>query len=194
MIPLWAEIVLIIVINLEIVETANRVLSITFLRFRCRSPAFDVDGAAHPEMHLACRYGSSHNAVKLVLPRAWQINIRSFSTTPLRLARGYKHDPDSVPDGLLGSYIPNANPNPRAKNIAVIGGGVSGLATAFNLTQDIPNAKITIYEKKEKLGGWVDSEQVEVDDGSVLFEWGPRTLRPDLQGNGMATLQLVRYT
>ncbi|KAK5946558.1 oxygen-dependent protoporphyrinogen oxidase [Knufia obscura] len=142
-------------------------------------------------MHLACRYGSSHNAVKLVLPRAWQINIRSFSTTPLRLARGYKHDPDSVPDGLLGSYIPNANPNPRAKNIAVIGGGVSGLATAFNLTQDIPNAKITIYEKKEKLGGWVDSEQVEVDDGSVLFEWGPRTLRPDLQGNGMATLQLI---
>lgn len=144
-------------------------------------------------MHLACRYASSHNAVKLVLPRhTWQVYCRSLSTTPSRRARGYRHAPDLVPDGLLGSYIPNANPNPRARKIAVVGGGISGLATAFNLTKDIPNAKITIFEKKEKLGGWIDSEQVEVDDGTVLFEWGPRTLRPDLAGNGIATLQLVR--
>ncbi|KAK5318749.1 oxygen-dependent protoporphyrinogen oxidase [Exophiala xenobiotica] len=105
--------------------------------------------------------------------------------------KGYRHDPASVPDGLLGSYIPNANPNPRARNIAVVGGGISGLATAFNLTKDFPNAKITVFEKKENLGGWIDSEQVEVEGGTVLFEWGPRTLRPDLTGNGIATLQLI---
>lgn len=146
-------------------------------------------------MHLACRYGSSHNAVKLklVLPRAWQVRIRSFSTTPSPLAQRYYHNPDVIPDGLLGSYVPNAYPNPRARNIAVLGGGVSGLATAFNLTNDIPNANITVFEKKENLGGWISSEQVAVDDGTVLFEWGPRTLRPDLAGNGLATLQLVRY-
>jgi len=149
-------------------------------------------------MHLACRYASSHNAVKLVLPRSacpWQVSSRSLSTTPSPRARTtsvYRHDPSAHPDGLLGSYVPNANPNPRARNIAVVGGGISGLATAFNLTKDIPNAKITLFEKKERLGGWIDSEQVEVDDGSVLFEWGPRTLRPDMAGNGMATLQLVR--
>jgi len=144
-------------------------------------------------MHLACRYGSSHNAVKLVQPRAtaWLVIRRSLSTTPSRLAGGYYHNPDLVPPGLLGSYTPNANPNPRAQNIAVIGGGISGLATAFNLTKDIPNAKITIFETKKRLGGWIDSEQVEVNDGSVVFEWGPRTLRPDLQGNGLATLALV---
>lgn len=143
-------------------------------------------------MHIACRYGSSHNAVKLVLPRkTWLIHFRSLSTTPSRPATGYYHRPESVPDGLLGSYTPNANANPRARNIAIIGGGISGLASAFNLTKDVPNAKITIFEKKEKLGGWIDSEQVEVDDGKVIFEWGPRTLRPDLGGNGLATLQLV---
>ena len=144
-------------------------------------------------MHLACRYGRSHKAVKLVLPRMWQFPVRALSTTSSRLARGYYHNPGLVPDGLLGSYTPNAIPNPRAKNIAVIGGGISGLATAFNLTKDIPDAKITIFEKKKELGGWIDSEQVEVDDGTVLFEWGPRTLRPDLAGNGVATLQLVQY-
>ena len=149
---------------------------------------FNVDGGAASEMHLACRYASSHNAVKL-----GHVYSRSLSTTPSRPARGYRHDPASVPDGRLGSYIPNANPNPRARNIAVVGGGISGLATAFNLTKDLSNAKITVFEKKENLGGWIDSEQVEVDGGTVLFEWGPRTLRPDLMGNGIATLQLVRH-
>lgn len=156
--------------------------------------AFDVDRCASFEMHVACRcrYGSSHAVVKLALPlRPWHTNIRALSTTSWRRAKGYYHSPESVPDNLLGSYIPNANPNPQARNIAVIGGGISGLATAFNLAKDIPHAKITVFEEKERLGGWLDSERVEVDDGTVLFEWGPRTLRPDLTGNGLATLQLV---
>lgn len=144
-------------------------------------------------MHLACRYGSSHNAVKLVLPLTTRHLVRSFSSTQSLPTRPYRHDPSRVPDGHLGSYIPNANVNPRARDIAVIGGGISGLATAFHLTQDIPNAKITIFEQKERLGGWIESEQVEVNDGTVLFEWGPRTLRPDINGNGKATLQLVGY-
>lgn len=146
-------------------------------------------------MHIGCRYGSCHNAVKLVqaraLPQLVSIHSsRSFTTT----SRGLQfHNLASTGDeNKLGAYTPNANPNIRAREIAIIGGGISGLATAFNLVKDIPFAKITIFEEKERLGGWAESEKVEVDDGKVLFEWGPRTLRPDMDGNGMATLQLVR--
>ncbi|KIW58502.1 protoporphyrinogen oxidase, variant [Exophiala xenobiotica] len=83
-------------------------------------------------------------------------------------------------------------PNPNAKSIAVIGGGITGLATAYNLTQRIPDAKITIYEEKDRLGGWVDSEVIKVDNGEILFEWGPRTLRPALGDSGLATVDLLK--
>ena len=82
-------------------------------------------------------------------------------------------------------------PNPNAKTIAVLGGGITGLATAYNLTQRIPDANITIFEKNDRLGGWVDSEVIKVDKGEILFEWGPRTLRPALGDSGLATVDLV---
>lgn len=91
-------------------------------------------------------------------------------------------------------YIPQAQPNPRAKNVAVLGGGITGLAAAYNLTKALPDAKITLFEPKKKLGGWLDSELVPVDDGEVLFEWGPRTLRNDGIGPGRHTEQLVGET
>lgn len=139
-------------------------------------------------MRFACRYGSPHNAVKLVLPRtAWHSHFRPFSKSTFRLNSIPEPD-DSV---LLGAYTPRASPNPHAQNIAILGGGITGLATAYNLANEIPNAKITIYEAQDRLGGWIESEHVEVDGGKVLFEWGPRTLRPDLRGSGEATLQLV---
>lgn len=37
----------------------------------------------------------------------------------------------------------------------------------------------------------MESEVVEVDGGEVLFEWGPRSLRPDLSGSGQATAALL---
>ncbi|KAL2012042.1 hypothetical protein VTN00DRAFT_4760 [Thermoascus crustaceus] len=60
---------------------------------------------------------------------------------------------------------------------AVIGGGVTGLTTAFRLAQDPSCSKVTLYERSNRLGGWIQSETVEVDDGEVVFEYGPRTLR-----------------
>ena len=91
-------------------------------------------------------------------------------------------------------YKPQAQPNPKAKNVAVVGGGITGLTAAYNLTKALPNAKITLFESREKLGGWLDSEIVPVDDGEVLFEWGPRTLRNDGIGAGRYTAQLVGET
>lgn len=126
-----------------------------------------------------------HNAVyrhAVIRPR-WPRSRHSHSLrhfTPTSRSRSIDPDPPI-----------RETPNPNARNIAILGGGVTGLTTAWNLTKRIPDAKITIYERNDGLGGWVNSEQVEVKDGEVLFEWGPRTLRPALTGSGRATVDLV---
>ena len=76
------------------------------------------------------------------------------------------------------------------QDVAVLGGGMTGLASAYYLTRELPNAKITVYEASERLGGWMSSKRVPVKDGTVLFEAGPRTLRPST--NGSLAVNLVR--
>ncbi|KAG7094962.1 hypothetical protein E1B28_005763 [Marasmius oreades] len=77
-------------------------------------------------------------------------------------------------------------------SIAVLGGGLTGLSSAFYLSRRYPEALITVYEKSPRFGGWVHSERIDVtppDGGSaqVLLESGPRTLRP----NAKAVLELI---
>ena len=79
---------------------------------------------------------------------------------------------------------------PPSHDVAVLGGGITGLAAAYYLARDLPRAKITIYEASDRLGGWLSSSRVPVKDGSVLFEAGPRTLRPS--SNGALAAELVR--
>lgn len=71
-------------------------------------------------------------------------------------------------------------------HVGVIGGGITGLSTAFHLARRFPNTKITLFEKKG-LGGWLRSEKVKVGNEQVVVESGPRTLRP----NSAALLELV---
>ena len=77
-----------------------------------------------------------------------------------------------------------------SSNIAVLGGGVTGLSTAYYLSREFPHAKITLYEGSERLGGWLRSTPVEVEGGTVLFEGGPRTLRASAP-SALATLEIV---
>lgn len=81
----------------------------------------------------------------------------------------------------------------RAKpfDAAVIGGGITGLTTAFRLAKDPDCTKVTLYEKSSRLGGWLQSETVDVDGGQVVFEYGPRTLRTAMPAF-LPTLDLVR--
>lgn len=78
----------------------------------------------------------------------------------------------------------------HGNDIAILGGGITGLASAYYLTKELPQAKITVYEASDRLGGWLSSKRVPVGDGSVLFEAGPRTLRPS--ANGVLSARLVR--
>lgn len=75
-------------------------------------------------------------------------------------------------------------------NVAVLGGGITGLATAHYLSKEFPSAKITLYESKDTLGGWMKSKVMDVGDGEVIFESGPRSLRPQAP-NGTLSLRLV---
>ncbi|KAL3460265.1 hypothetical protein BJX64DRAFT_263511 [Aspergillus heterothallicus] len=60
---------------------------------------------------------------------------------------------------------------------AVIGAGIAGLTAAYRLSKRPDCAKITVYEKSQRVGGWIDSEVIDVEGGQIVFEYGPRTLR-----------------
>ena len=77
------------------------------------------------------------------------------------------------------------------RSIAVLGGGLSGLSSAFHLSRRFPTAKVTLIEKQTRLGGWVRSQRVTIKENvSILLEAGPRTLRP----NSKSVLELVMYS
>lgn len=78
------------------------------------------------------------------------------------------------------------------QHIAVLGGGITGLVTAFYIAKGLPSARVTLFNATKKLGGWLQSEWVDTGTGKVLFEQGPRTLRP-APISGWVTLQLVGY-
>ena len=77
------------------------------------------------------------------------------------------------------------------RDVAVLGGGITGLASAFYLSSTAPDTKVTLYESGPRLGGWLHSTSVDVGNGKVVFEQGPRNLRPSMP-NGWLTLDLVR--
>ena len=64
------------------------------------------------------------------------------------------------------------------EHVAVLGGGITGLSAAVIAAKLNPNAKVTLYESSERVGGYVHSEVVQSSDGPVVFEQGPRSLRP----------------
>ena len=92
--------------------------------------------------------------------------------------------------GISRSRAYSDGPNTPTHNIAILGGGVTGLASAYYLTKELPKAKITIYEASDRIGGWLSSTRVPVKDGTILFEAGPRTLRP--VSNGVLAARMVR--
>ncbi|KAL8738738.1 MAG: hypothetical protein Q9181_000493 [Wetmoreana brouardii] len=81
--------------------------------------------------------------------------------------------------------------NPRISNVAVLGGGITGLASAHYLAEQLPHAQVTLFEGNSKLGGWLRSNEIDVGNGKVILEQGPRTLRPS-KPNGWVTLDLIQ--
>ncbi|KAI9886371.1 MAG: hypothetical protein M1823_001825 [Watsoniomyces obsoletus] len=67
---------------------------------------------------------------------------------------------------------------PDSNSVAIVGGGITGLVAAYRLLKH-PHWKgnITLYEKSHRLGGWLNTKSVNIGDGTVVFEQGPRSLR-----------------
>ncbi len=56
----------------------------------------------------------------------------------------------------------------RQKRVAVIGGGISGLATAHRLTELDPSVSVALLEQADRVGGVLQTKR---QDG-FMFEWG----------------------
>lgn len=80
-----------------------------------------------------------------------------------------------------------------SKSIGILGGGISGLSTAWYLSRLLsPSTKITILESSNKLGGLINTKKVDTSYGTIYFEEGPRSLRPT-GISGHITLDMVYF-
>ena len=64
------------------------------------------------------------------------------------------------------------------RNVAVIGGGISGLAAAYELSCHIPKANITLFEKTDRPGGILQTEYINdclVETSADMFLSKPDT-------------------
>lgn len=64
------------------------------------------------------------------------------------------------------------------KNVAVLGGGISGLSYAYYLLRLCPEISIQVFEQSLRVGGYVKTGH----DNGVIMEKGPRTLRSRSDG------------
>lgn len=72
-------------------------------------------------------------------------------------------------------------------SVTVLGGGISGLSSAFYLATRNNIPKIKLYEASSKLSGWINTE----NHNRYYFESSARTLRPKgITGN--TTLELIQ--
>jgi oxygen-dependent protoporphyrinogen oxidase len=60
------------------------------------------------------------------------------------------------------------NPHPPVPRVAVIGGGISGLATAHRLCELSSTLRVTLFESRDRLGGVLKT----VRRDGYLIEWG----------------------
>ena len=129
-------------------------------------------------MHAIIHGPSSYsNALELLLRQCY---TRPAYTCRHRSCRQYSVQPDLKEDEVPGDV----------QKVAVLGGGITGLASAHFLSKASPNTRITLFEGGKRLGGWLHSQMIETANGKVIFEKGPRTLRPSVP-NGILTLDLV---
>lgn len=123
------------------------------------------------------------------------ISPSSFNVTALNLLLKQRSISSSFHEPSRRQYFATQTStvvinNHEVKDVAILGGGITGLACAYYLSRGLPNIKITLLEGTSRLGGWLKTETVNVGNGNIIFEQGPRSLRAAFP-NGLVTLDLV---
>lgn len=110
-----------------------------------------------------------------------------------RCSRRLSHTPsvDAQRRRHFASSPSPTNTKNEGQDIAVLGGGLSGLANAYFISKADPNARITVYEASDRVGGWVNSKVIKGpnEEKAMVFERGPRTLRTGI--NGSISVKLI---
>ncbi|CUS12361.1 unnamed protein product [Tuber aestivum] len=88
-------------------------------------------------------------------------------------------------------YLHRTTPTGTIESVAVLGGGITGLSAAWYLSKLAPSIPVTLYEKLDRLGGWLNTKRIESEDGTIQFEQGPRTIRP-WTVSGLVTIDMIR--
>lgn len=78
---------------------------------------------------------------------------------------------------LMIEVKPYALKLPINGRVGVLGAGVSGLSFAYYLSKLRPDVKITIFEKKQYSGGWIQTTRLNNNGAPLVIQKGPRTLR-----------------
>lgn len=61
------------------------------------------------------------------------------------------------------------------KKIVIVGGGITGLSSAWYIQQTLPDAQIHLVESEPYLGGKVISEIIDLPEGELIIEGGPES-------------------
>ncbi|KAK8171341.1 hypothetical protein BKA80DRAFT_306098 [Phyllosticta citrichinensis] len=101
------------------------------------------------------------------------------------------HVYDLAPFNIRCFNARGTHQKPAVKSIAVLGGGITGLAAAFFAHRKFPQAQITLFEASNRLGGVIDSLKVDAGGGrEIICETGPRTLRANA-ARSVVTVDLI---
>ena len=108
------------------------------------------------------------------------VSVLSLASTPRprRAVDLGRAGPLGASETRLRTYATAKNPPPR--NVAILGGGITGLTAAHYLVRHAKDVHITLYEGSSQLGGWINGESVALDASGgedVLLQRGPRMLR-----------------
>lgn len=106
--------------------------------------------------------------------------MRGFLCAPGPISTGKPVSDHSTPTpSSLPAASSHSSPEQEVpKHLAVIGGGISGLAAAYRLSKLAPNAQLTLLEGCDRLGGVLETRQA---DG-VLIERGADSFITRLPG------------
>lgn len=98
----------------------------------------------------------------------------SASRTPTTARSQPKQRP--VPKSTTPPTVQSVPSEPK-REIAILGGGLTGLTAAHYLARHAPDAQITLFEAGTGLGGWVHGAVEDTPQGKVVMQSGPRMIR-----------------